>query len=148
MTQNEALSPKNTSATTMDIRQRLPFVITYNPALSSVSFANTFTFSLPKCYQIRTCLLPFDVATIEAIFSYVLNYATLHYTTILGLLPIWQQQCSICAYISIGHNTYTLHSTGETRSIIHNIDCDSKTVFFMIHIRDMFLSKIEKTIGI
>ena len=40
--------------------------------------------------------------------------------------------CSTCTYITDGQTSYTFHATGETRHITHNINCNSKNVFYMV----------------
>ena len=50
-----------------------------------------------------------------------------------------------CKYITVGLNTYTFHSTGETRPINHHIDCNSINVIYMVQCKRCHKQYIGET---
>ena len=98
ITRTEALTPHDTS--TLDKTERVPFVITYTPALRSISSITA------KHFHILISAQP-------ALRSY----------------PC-EKNCLTSKYISDGQTSYTFHSTDETRTITHYIDCNTKKTSF------------------
>ena len=136
ITRTEALTPPDTS--TLDKPERVPFVITYNPALRSISSIIRKHFhiliSSPRCYNV------FKAAPIVAYrrssnLSDFLVRAQLRnlaqHNQPRGSYPCGKN-CLTCKYISDGQTSYTFHATGETRPITNHIDCNSKNVSYMI----------------
>ena len=122
----------------MDKPERVPFVITYNPALRSISSIIRKHFhiliSSPRCYNV------FKAAPIVAYrrssnLSDFLVRAKLRNLTHHNQ-PQWSYPCGknflTCKYISDGQTSYTFHATGETRRITNHIDCNSKNIIYMI----------------
>ena len=131
-TRKEALTPHDTS--TLDKTERVPFVITYDPSLRSISSIIHKHFhiliSSPRCYNV------FEAAPIVAYrrssnLSDFLVRANLRNFTQhnqpRGSYPCGKN-CLTCKYISDGQTSYKFHSTGETRPVTHNIDCNSKNM--------------------
>ena len=123
---------------TLDKPERVPFVITYNPALRSISSIIRKHFhiliSSPRCYNV------FKAAPIVAYrrssnLSDFLVRAKLRNFTQLnqprGSYPCGKNR-STCKNISDQQTSYTFHATGETRPITNHIDCNSKNVIYMI----------------
>ena len=125
-------------ASKLDKPEHIPFVITYNPALCSISSIIHKHFhiliSYPRCYNV------FKAAPIIAYRrSSNLSYFLLRDK--LGNLTQHHQpresypcgkNCLTCKYISDGQTSYTFHSTVEIRPFTHHIDCNSKIVIYMI----------------
>ena len=53
--------------------------------------------------------------------------------------------CLTCKYITVGPNTYTFHSTGETRPINHHIDCNAKNGIYMVQCKRCHKQYIGET---
>ena len=125
-------------ASKLDKPEHILFVITYNPALCSISSIIHKHFhiliSYPRCYNV------FKAAPIIAYRrSSNLSYFLLRDK--LGNLTQHHQpresypcgkNCLTCKYISDGQTSYTFHSTVEIRPFTHHIDCNSKIVIYMI----------------
>ena len=122
----------------MDKQERVPFVITYNPALRSISSIIRKHFhiliSSPRCYNV------FKAAPIVA---YKRNSNLSDFLVRAKLRNLTQhnqhqssypcgKNCLTCKHISDGQTSYTFYSTGETRPITHYIDCNSKNIIYMI----------------
>ena len=133
ITRTEALGSKDTSQTNQP--KRVPFVITYNPALCSVSsiihkHLNILS-SSPHCAKV------FNAAPLVA-FRRSNNLSNLLVSAKLRN-PNQSNQprgsfrcghdCLTCNYVT--HGLTTFYSTGETRPIHHHIDCNSKNVIYM-----------------
>ena len=136
ITRTEALTPKDNTA--LDQQGRVPFVITYNPAIRSISSIIRKHFYIlstsPRCHYV------FKTAPIVAFrrgnnLSNFLVRAKLRNPS-QNNRPRGSYQCGknclTCTYISDGLTTYTFHSTGETRFITHHINCNSKNVIYMV----------------
>ena len=52
-----------------------------------------------------------------------------------GSLRCGNNRCCTCKYINDGQADYTFHSTGDTRTINHRIDCNSRNVIYMVECR-------------
>ena len=136
ITQTEALTPPDTS--TLDKPERVPFVITYNPALRSISSIIRKHFhiliSSPRCYNVFKAA-PIVACRRSSNLSDFLVRAQLRNLTQhnqpRGSYPCGKN-CLTCKYISDGQTSYTFHATGETRPITNHIDCNSKNVIYMI----------------
>ena len=132
ITRTEAIAPKDTS----DTRQpkRVPLVITYNPALLSISsiiymhlnilsssprFANVF--KAPPIVSFRRTNNLSNLLVNSKLRNPSQNNQP------CGSFQYYSN-CLTCNYITDGLTNYTFHSTGETRRINHYIDCNSKSV--------------------
>ena len=134
---SDAIATKDTSDTNQPIR--VPLVVTYNPALRSVSCTIHKHFNIlsssPRCANVfkATPLVAFRRTNNQ---SDLLVSAKLRNPTQNNLLHgsfRCGDNCLTCNYITDGRTSYTLHSTGETRQITHHIDCNSKNVIYMVH---------------
>ena len=136
ITRTEALTPLDTS--TLDKPERVPFVITYNPALRSTSSIirkhSHILIASPLCYNV------FKAAPIVAyrrssnLSDFLVRAQLCNFTQHnqpRGSYPC-RKNCLTCKYISDGQTLYTFHATGETRPITNHIDCNSKNVIYMI----------------
>ena len=134
---SDAIATKDTSDTNQPIR--VPLVVTYNPALRSVSSIIRKHFNIlsssPRCANVfkATPLVAFRRTNN---LSDLLVSAKLRNPT-QNNLPHGSFRCGdnclTCNYITDGRTSYTFHSTGETRHITHHIDCNSKNVIYMVH---------------
>ena len=132
ITRSDARTNKDTPDT--DQPTRVPLVITYNPALRSVSSIIHKHFNIlsssPRCANVfkATPLVSFRRTNnlSNLLVSAKLPNPT-HNTFLCG------DNCLTCNYITDGRTSYTFHSTGETRHITHHIDCNSKNVIYMVH---------------
>ena len=77
-----------------------------------------------RCY---TPIVALDVVVPSAIFQLGPNFAISHNTTGPGA-HTHAENCLTCKYVSDGQTSYKFQSTGETRPITHNIDCNSKNM--------------------
>ena len=119
ITRTEALTPHDTS--TLDEPERVPFVITYNPALRSISSIIRKHFyilvSSPRCYNFLKAA-PIVAYRRSSNLSDFLVRAKLRNLTQhnqhQGTYPCGKN-CLTCKYISDGQTSYTFYSTGETR---------------------------------
>ena len=134
---SDAIATKDTSDTNQPIR--VPLVVTYNPALRSVSSIIHKHFNIlsssPRCANV------FKATPLVALrrtnnLSDLLVSAKLRNPT-QNNLPHGsfrcRDNCLTCNYITDGRTSYTFHSTSETRHITHHIDCNSKNVIYMVH---------------
>ena len=136
---SDAIAIKDTSDTNQPIRVHL--VITYNPALRSVSsiieFHKHFNIlsSSPRCAKVfkATPLVAFRRTNNlgDLLVSAQLRNPTQNNPPHRSFRC--EDNCLTCNYITDGRTSYTLHSTGETRHITHHIDCNSKNVIYMVH---------------
>ena len=149
ITRTEALTPPDTS--TLDKPERVPFVITYNPALRSISSIIRKHFhiliSSPRCYNVFKAA-PIVVYRRSSNLSDFLVRAQLRnlaqHNQPRGSYPC-EKNCLTCKYISDGQTSYTFHSTGETRPITNHIDCNSKNVISMIQCNQCYKQYIGET---
>ena len=126
ITRAEALTPHDTS--TLDKTERVPFVITYNLSLRSISsIIRKHLHILISSHRCYTPIVALDVVVPSAIFQLGPNFAISHNTTGPGA-HTHAENCLTCKYISDGQTSYKFQSTGETRPITHNIDCNSKNM--------------------
>ena len=123
---------------TFILKKRAPLVITYNPALRSVSSILHKHFNILSS-SVR-CANVFKAAPFVA-FRRTNNLSKLLVSAKLRNPSQTNQprgsflcgsNCLTCKYMTVGLNTYTFHSTGETRPINHHIDCNSKNVIYMV----------------
>ena len=123
-----------TPGSTLDKSERVPFVITYNQPLvpSHPLFANTFTSLFHPNVTITS--LKLHLLQLSNLSGFLVR-AKLHNRTQhkkpRGLYDA-EKNCLTSKYISDGKTSYKFHSTGETRHITHRIDCNSKSVIYMI----------------
>ena len=138
ITRTQVLTPKYT--TTANQPQRVPLVITYNPALRYVSSIINKHFNIlsssPRCTNVFKAEL-FVAFRRSNNLRNILVSAKLHKpVTAANAEPPGSFRCGnnclTCIYINNGLTMYTFNSTGETRLINHDIDCNSKNVIYMI----------------
>ena len=137
ITRTQALTPKD--ATTANQPQRVPLVITYNPALRYVSSIINKHFNIlsssPRCTNVFKAK-PFVAFRRSNNLSNILVSAKLHKPVTAANEPRGSFRCGnnclTCNYVNDGLTMYTFNSTGETRLINHHIDCNSKNVIYMI----------------
>ena len=149
ITRTEAITPKDTSE--INQPKRVPLVITYNPALRSISsiihkHLNILS-SSPRCSSV------FKAPPIVS-FRRTNNLNNLLVSSKLrkplqnnrpcGSFQCYSN-CLTCNYITDGLTNYTFHSTGETRRINHYIDCNSKNVIYMVQCKSCHKQYIGKT---
>ncbi|KAL9972935.1 hypothetical protein ACROYT_G019335 [Oculina patagonica] len=136
ITRTEALTPKASFTTYQP--QRVPLVITYNPALRHVSSIIHKHFNILSL-SLR-CTNVFKDKPIVAFrrsnnLSNILVSAKLRKTSATNQ-PHGSFRCGnnclTCNYVSDGLTNYTFHTTGETTLINQHIDCNSKNVIYMV----------------
>ena len=133
----QALTPKD--ATTANQPQRIPLVITYNPALRYVSSIINKHFNIlsssPRCTNVFKAK-PFVAFRRSDNLSNILVTAKLHKPVTAANEPRGSFRCGnnclTCNYINDGLTMYTFNSTGETTLINHHIDCNPQNVIYMI----------------
>ena len=137
ITRTQTLTPKDTPTTNQP--QRVPLVITYNPALRYVSSIINKHFNIlsssPRCTNVFKAK-PFVAFRRSNNLSNILVSAKLHKPSTTANEPRGSFRCGNnclkCNYINDGLTKYTFNSTGETRFINHHIDCNSKNVIYMV----------------
>ena len=135
ITRDHALAPKDTSD---DKPSRAPLVVTYNPALRSLS--SIIRKHFPILSSSHRCSNVFKAAPFVAFrrtknLNDVLVRSRLRKPTQSTLPPgsfRCGSNCITCNYITDGLINYTFTSTAETRSIKHHIDCNSTNVIYMV----------------
>ena len=97
----------STLSNTLKKPQRVPFVITYNPALRSISSIIRKHFNIltssPRCHNVFQTI------------------------TTVG----FRRSSNLKNYL-VHHCSYTFHATGETRHITHNVNCNSNNFIHMV----------------
>ena len=132
--------------------QRVPLVITYNPALCYISSIINKHFSILssslRCSNVFKAK-PFLAFRWSNNLSNMLVSAKLHKPVTAANEPCGSFHCGnnrlTWNYINDGLTTYTFNSTGETRLINRHIDCNSKNVIYMIQCNHCHKQYIGKT---
>ena len=125
ITRTEALLPHDTSI--LDKQERVPFVITYNPAtLRSISSIIRKHFhiliSSPRCYNVLKAVPIVDYRHSSNLSDFLVRVKFRNLTQHnqpRGSYPCGKN-CLTGKYISDGQTSYTFYSTGETRPITHH----------------------------
>ena len=129
------------SVTTPDTSSRVPFVISYNPAIRSMSSIIHKHFSILSSSQ--HCANIFKCTPLVA-FRRINNLSDILVRSKLRsdrqtMLPPGSfrcgKNCMTCNYITDGRTNFTFSAAGETRPITNHIDCSSKNLIYMVHCR-------------
>ena len=134
-----ALQPKPKTST-----NRIPFTLTYNPTLPSISSIIKKHFNI--LHSSNRCKEVFPELPVVA-FRRSPNLRDLLVTAKLpklsssnntnttprGIFRCDSNRCLTCNFISHGTKEITFSSTGLTRTINSHITCNSKNVIYMIH---------------
>ena len=138
ITRKEALLPKSATTITTDKSECVPFILTCNPALRSISSIIRKHISIltssHRCHNIfkSTPLLLSDAPATSPTFLYELNYAIL-YKTAHPQRFFSMRQSLFYVHLHIQRLTsYTFHSTDEAKPITHHITSNSKKLIHMI----------------
>ena len=136
ITRNETLKP---SQTTTSQPSRVPLVITYNPALRSISTIIQRHFKIlsssPRCNSVfqTTPLVAFRRTDNLSDILVRSKLRTDKQTNVTRGSFRYGKNCITCRYITDGRTNYTFSATGETRTIHDRIDCDSRNLIYMLH---------------
>jgi len=133
---NETLKP---SQITTSQPSRVSLVVTYNPALRSISNIIQRYFKILSSSPRRNGV--FQTTPLVAFrrtdnLSDILVRSKLH-TDKKAVVTKGSFRCGnnciTCRYITDGRTNYTFSATGEIRTIHDHIDCDSKNLIYLIH---------------
>ena len=136
ITRNETLK---LSQSTTNQPSRVPLVITYNPALRSISTIIQRHFkvlsSSPRCNNVfqTTPLVAFRRTDNLSDILVRSKLRTDGQTNVTMGSSRRGKNCITCRYITDGRTNYTFSATGETRTIHDRIDYNSKNLIYMIH---------------
>ena len=140
ITRKEALLPKSATTITTDKSECVPFILTRNPALRSISSVHhsqthkhfNLIPSLPQHIQVYTyCCLPTRQQPHQLSCTNLTTQPFTKQHTPRGFF-LCGSHCSTCTYTSNGLTSYTFHSTDEAKPITHHITCNSKSLIHMI----------------
>ena len=118
---------------TLDKTECVPFVITYNPSLRSISSIIHKHFhiliSSPRCYNVYKAAPIVAYRRSSNLSDFIVRAKDRNFTQHnqpRGSCPC-EKNCLTCKYISDGQTSYKFHSSGETRPITHSITVTPKT---------------------
>ena len=131
---------------------RVPFVLTYNPALPNINKIIQKNFNLllssTRCKNVFKDH-PIIAFRRTANLRDILVKAKLPSINNTAPLPPGSYRCGknciTCPYIINGLTTYTFTATGETRTITSHFTCDTKNVVYMIQCNRCKLQYIGET---
>ena len=137
-----------------DSINRIPFVVTYNPALPRISNILRSHFNI--LLSSNRCREVFKQPPIVA----YRRSSNLRDILVKAQLPVFTpsnninlplgsfrcgQNCATCPYITDGLKHYTFFSTGHTRNITSHITCNSKNLIYMVQCNRCHLQYIGET---
>ena len=133
----------------LDKPERVPFAITPNPALRSISSIIRKHFhiliSSPRCYSVFTAapIVAYRRSSnLSDFLIWGLNFAISIHKASPGAHTYAEKTVSLVnTYLTDKLHTPALHATGETRLISHHIDSNSKNVIYMYIIQCNHRSK-------
>ena len=127
------------SKSTTSQPSRVPLVITYNPALHSISTIIQRHFKILSSSPRRngvfqtTPLVAFRRTDNLSDILVTSKLRTDKQTNVMKGPFRCGKNCITCRYITDGRTNYTFSATGETRTIRDRIDCNSRNLIYMIH---------------
>ncbi|GFS24518.1 hypothetical protein ElyMa_001665700 [Elysia marginata] len=115
-------------------KNRIPFVITYNPALPNISSILKKYFPIPNTSpRCRRAIphLPMAAFRRPKNLRDSLVHANIQKTHICGSRPCNIRRCLTCKLITTT-SQFTSTVTGKTYNILHNLSCDSHNIIYII----------------
>ena len=138
ITRDETLKP---SQITSNQPSRVPLVITYNPALRSISSIIRKHFSIlsssARCANVFKSIPLVAFRRTDNLSDKLVRSKLRTVTKTNASKGSFRcgNDCITCHYITDGRTNYTFSATGETRPIPDHIDCNSKNLIYMVHCR-------------
>ena len=138
-TQSHAMKHSNPVRLPQNQPSRVPLVLTYNPALRSISSITQTHFKIlsssPRCSNVfqTTPIVAFRRTDNLSDILVRSKLRTDKQTNVTKGSFRCGKNCITCRYITEGRTNYTFSATWEMRTIHDHIDCNSKNLIYMIH---------------